>query len=69
LRAFDMTSPMLRPGMQLHMNGLKDAYIAEAAIFAKWDAAQQTWVNQGDVINLDGKASLCAWDRSVSTCK
>ena len=68
LRSFDMTSPMLRPGMQLHMNGLKDPYIAEAAIFAKWDAANQTWVNQGEVINLDGKASPCAWDQSISAC-
>ena len=27
--AMDMTSPMLLPGMQLHMDGLKDAYMVE----------------------------------------
>ncbi len=69
LRSFDMTSPMLRSGMQLHMNGLKDAYMAESGIFQKWDAARQTWVNQGEVINLDGKASLCPWDQSIGACK
>ena len=51
------------------MNGLKDAYIVEGGIFQKWDAAKQTYVNQGNVINLDGKASLCAWDAAVSACK
>jgi len=69
LRSMEMTSPMLLPGLRLHMDGLKDAYMVEGGIFQKWDAAKQTYVNQGDVINLDGKAKLCAWDQATSTCK
>jgi ABC-type branched-subunit amino acid transport system substrate-binding protein len=69
LRSIDMTPPMLLQGIRLHMNGLKDAYIVEAGQFMKWNAAKQTYEFQGNLINLDGKAKLCAWDQSVSTCK
>jgi ABC-type branched-subunit amino acid transport system substrate-binding protein len=69
LRSIDMTSPMLLPGLRLHMDGLKDAYPVEGGIFQKWDSAKQSYVNQGDIINLEGKAKLCAWDQSTSSCK
>ena len=68
LRSMDMTSPMLLPGLQLHMDGLKDAYMVEGGVFQRWDAAKQTYENQGSVINLDGKAKLCAWNQASSTC-
>ena len=51
------------------MDGLKDAYMVEGGQFQKWDAAKQTYVNQGSVIDLDGKAKLCAWDQSTVSCK
>jgi branched-chain amino acid transport system substrate-binding protein len=69
LRTMDMTSPMLLPGLRLHMDGLNDAFMVEGGIFQKWDAAKQTYVNQGDIINLEGKAKLCAWDQSTAACK
>jgi hypothetical protein len=69
IRAMDMTSPMLLPGLRLHMDGLKDAYMVEGGVFQKWDAAKQSYINQGNVIDLDGKAKLCAWDQATSTCK
>ena len=69
LRTFEMTSPMFIPGIAVHTDGLKDAYLVEGGIFQRWNAAQQTWENQGNVIDLDGKAALCSWDISTSTCK
>jgi len=69
LRSFDMTSPMFIPGIAVHTDGLKDAYLVEGGIFQRWNAAKQTWENEGTVIDLDGKASLCSWDVSTSTCK
>jgi branched-chain amino acid transport system substrate-binding protein len=69
MRTMDMTSPMLLPGLRLHMDGLKDAYMVEGGVFQKWDSAKQTYVPQGNVIDLDGKAKLCAWDQASSTCK
>jgi ABC-type branched-subunit amino acid transport system substrate-binding protein len=69
LRSMDMTSPMTLPGVRLHMDGLKDAYIIEAGQFQQWDAAKQTWVPRGNIIDLDGQSKLCAWDQSTSQCK
>jgi hypothetical protein len=69
LRSIDMTSPMPLQGIRLHMDGFNDGYAIEAGIFQKWDSAKQSYVNQGNVIDLDGKAKLCAWDASAATCK
>src|SRR5437868_8257345 len=49
LRSIDMTTPMLLPGIRLHMDGMTDAYPVEGGIFQKWDSAKQTYVNQGSV--------------------
>ena len=65
----DLTSPMLLPGLQLHMVGLEGTYMVEGGQFMKWNAAKQTYEPQGNVINLDGAAKLCAWGQSTSTCK
>ena len=69
LRAFEMTSPMFIPGIAVHTDGLKDGYLVEGGILQRWNAAQQTWTNEGNVIDLDGKAKLCSWDITTSTCK
>jgi branched-chain amino acid transport system substrate-binding protein len=69
IRTIDMTSPMLLPGLQLHMDGANDAYIVQGGLFQRWNAAKQTFVAEGNVINLDGKEKNCAWDQSVSACK
>ena len=42
--------------------------LVEGGVFQTWDAADQTWVNQGDVIDLDGRAKLCSWDPATSVC-
>ena len=60
---------MLLQGIRLHMDGLNDGYAVEGGIFQKWDSSKQSYVNQGNVIDLDGKAKLCAWDASAATCK
>jgi len=67
-RAIDMTHPYLLPGVRLHMDGNKDAYFAEGAIYQKWDSAKQAYINQGNVIDLDGKSSLCAWNQTSASC-
>jgi ABC-type branched-subunit amino acid transport system substrate-binding protein len=69
LRSCDIKSPKLLPGIRMHMDGLNDAYMVEGGVFQKWDAAKQTYVTQGNVIDLDGKAKLCAWDQASASCK
>jgi ABC-type branched-subunit amino acid transport system substrate-binding protein len=68
LRTFDMSSPMFIPGIAVQTDGLNDAYLVEGGIFQRWNAAKQTWENEGNVIDLNGKAKLCSWNISTSTC-
>jgi branched-chain amino acid transport system substrate-binding protein len=68
-RSIDMTDPYTLPGIRFHMDGNKDGYFVEAGIFQKFDSVKQSWVNQGSVIDLDGKSSNCAWDQAAAVCK
>jgi branched-chain amino acid transport system substrate-binding protein len=69
LRTFDMTNPMLLPGIKYNMNGNADAYLTEGSDISRYDAAKQEWVQQGDVVELSGKSKNCAFDQSASVCK
>ena len=69
LCAFGMRSLVLIPGIALQTDGLNDAYLLEGGIFQRWNATKQSWENEGNVIDLNGKAKLCSWDIATSTCK
>jgi branched-chain amino acid transport system substrate-binding protein len=68
IRTIDMTSPMLQPGLGLHMDGVNDAFIVQGGIFMKWDSAKQTFVAQGNPVSLDGKEKNCAWNQTTASC-
>lgn len=36
--------------------------------FQRWDASKQTYIPQGDVIDLDGKTKPCTWNQATSAC-
>ncbi|MDH4144389.1 MAG: ABC transporter substrate-binding protein [Acidimicrobiia bacterium] len=67
-RSMEMTHPMYLPGIKFNLNGNADAYWIEGSDISKYDSAQQTWVPQGDIIDLSGKSSNCAWDQSIGNC-
>ena len=64
-----MTHPYLLPGIKFNMNGNKDAYFVEG-----WRSPRpttrpsRTGSSQGDVIDLSGKSTPCAWDQATGTC-
>jgi branched-chain amino acid transport system substrate-binding protein len=66
IRSMDMTSPVLIGG-QFAMDGDKDAYFTETTDIAKYDSAKQSFVQQGDLINLPGTPN-CHWDQKTNTC-
>jgi hypothetical protein len=68
LRAFEGTSPVHLKGVKINMNGNKDAYLLEGSDLSKYDAKAQTWVVQGDIIELSGKTSNCVWNPSAMAC-
>jgi len=69
LRSMEMTNPWYQDGIKFNLNGGKDAYWIEGSDISKYDSAQQTWVKQGDLIELSGKSANCAWDQSIANCK
>ncbi|MEZ5231682.1 MAG: ABC transporter substrate-binding protein [Acidimicrobiales bacterium] len=69
VRATEMTAPMYLEGIKWNMNGNADAYWLEGTEVGRYDVAKQTFVQQGDIIDLSGKSSNCAWDQSSATCR
>ena len=67
-RTMEMTNPMLLEGMRFNMNGNKDAYLYESAVFQQWSTAEQVWKNQGEPLDLSGKSKNCAWSTSTQAC-
>ena len=51
------------------MNGNADAYFVEGSDICQYDSAKQTWIQQGDIIELSGKSKNCVWDAAISNCK
>ena len=69
MRAMDMTSPFVLPGIKMQTAGNKDAFVIEGSEIAKFDAAKQTWIQEGDIVNLGGKTAPCAWSAQAANCK
>jgi len=67
-RSMDMNNPLLLGGITFHVDGNKDAYFIEGAVYQTYDVAHQTYVSQGDVINFDGKTPSCQYDQSKGVC-
>ncbi|MCC6434789.1 MAG: ABC transporter substrate-binding protein [Acidimicrobiales bacterium] len=69
LRAFDMTHPMLLPGVEYKMDGNDDAFFGEASDISKYDAKKQEWVQQGAIVQTAGAQKKCRYDAATSGCE
>ncbi|MDH4146082.1 MAG: ABC transporter substrate-binding protein [Acidimicrobiia bacterium] len=67
-RSLDLESPFLLPGIKIQTNGNEDAFPIEGSEIARFDAAQQTWVQEGDILDFAGQSELCAWDIDAGRC-
>ena len=56
-----MTHPFLLDGIGFGMNGNDDAYYIEGSDISLFDAGTQSWVKEGDVIDLSGLSPNCPW--------
>ena len=68
IRSIDMTNPNLIPGIGFNLNGNADGYPIEGSEFAQYDYTQQTWIQDGDIVELSGKSANCHWDQSIGNC-
>ena len=69
MRSLDLQNPFMLDGIRMLTSGAKQVYPVEGSEFARFDAAEQTWKVEGDIINLAGKSAPCSWDQSVGNCK
>jgi len=68
MKAFSATHPFLLEGMKFNNDGAKDSYYIEGGVYQRRDAAKETWIDEGVVIDLSGKSKNCAWDASKGVC-
>ena len=69
VRSIDVYHPMLLDGIITQLNGNADAYFVEGSDFSQFDATVQTWNQVGDVVDVNGKSTNCAWDKDDGGCR
>ncbi len=60
-RSLDLKHPALIDGVAFSVNGVEDSYYVEGSDFSRYDSANETWVQEGAVVDLNGSSPNCAW--------
>lgn len=61
VRSLNLQHPALIDGVKFAMNGNDDSYFVEGSDFSIYDAAGETWVQVGGIVDLDGSSPNCTW--------
>ena len=61
MRGLDVTHPITLDGISFSANGAEDGYYIEGSEFSKYDAAGESWIQEGAVIDLNGSSPNCVW--------
>ncbi|MEM7324254.1 MAG: ABC transporter substrate-binding protein [Actinomycetota bacterium] len=56
-----MSHPAFLDGIGFGMSGNDDAYFIEGSDISRFDVGTQSWVKEGDIIDLSGLSPNCAW--------
>ncbi|WP_420438838.1 ABC transporter substrate-binding protein [Candidatus Poriferisodalis sp.] len=69
VRAIDIYSPLHLDGISAQLNGSADGYFIEGSDFSLFDADAQTWDIIGEIVDVNGLSSNCAWDKDNGGCR
>lgn len=61
LRTLQGNAPFLIDGVSFGMDGNDDAYFIEGSDFSIYDAANESWVTEGAIVDLNGSSPNCTW--------
>ena len=61
MRAMDVTHPITLDGISFSVNGAEDGYYIEGSEFSQYDAANESWVQLGAAVDLNGSSANCSW--------
>ncbi len=60
-RHLDTIHPGTLDGISFAMNGNDDAYYIEGSDIAIYDGASTSWIQEGEVVDLNGSSPNCGW--------
>ncbi len=60
-RALRLEHPAVIDGIEFAVDGNDDAYFIEGSDFSRYDAANESWIQEGAVVDLNGSSPNCAW--------
>jgi len=60
-RSLSLNHPQLIDGVSFEINGVEDSYFVEGSDFSVFDAANETWVQEGGIVDLNGSSPNCTW--------
>jgi branched-chain amino acid transport system substrate-binding protein len=66
--SLDIKHPMLQDGIKFAVNGNEDSFYTEGTDISRYDAEGKTWIQEGNVIDLNGSSPNCAWDAAAASC-
>ena len=69
VRSIDIYSPLHLDGINAQLNGAADGYFIEGSDFSRFDANAQTWNIIGDIVDVNGLSTNCAWDKDNGGCR
>jgi ABC-type branched-subunit amino acid transport system substrate-binding protein len=61
LRSIQTIHPAFLEGIVFSVNGNEDAYYIEGSDISIYDAANQSWIQQGPAVDLNGSSPNCEW--------
>ncbi|MGF1595758.1 MAG: ABC transporter substrate-binding protein, partial [Acidimicrobiales bacterium] len=53
-RSVSLNHPQLIEGVTFEVNGVEDAYFVEGSDFSVWSSADETWIQEGGIVDLNG---------------
>ncbi len=61
LRGMDVIHPITLDGISFSVNGNEDSYYIEGSEFSEYDSANESWIQLGAAIDLNGSSPNCQW--------
>lgn len=61
MRGMDVVHPLTLDGISFSVNGNEDSYYIEGSEFSLYDAANESWIQEGEAIDLNGSSANCSW--------
>ena len=67
VRSLDLEHPALIDGIKFAVDGNEDAYFVEGSDISRFDFANETWVQEGGIVDLNGSSPNCTFVDGVCT--